>query len=50
MLILGYDASFRLSGIEQKAWFVDSTSLRKLKFECPKCILNSRNASIVSLI
>lgn len=50
MLNLGYDAYFELLWNEQKASFVNSTSLRKLIFECPKCRLNSRDASIMSLL
>ena len=37
-------------GIEQKTQFVDSTLLRKLKFECLECEPNSRDASMICFL
>ena len=37
-------------GMEHKPSFVDSTLLRKSKFECSKCKLNFRDASIMCML
>lgn len=37
-------------GIEQRSWFVDSTMLRNSKVECPECIPDARDASIMDFL
>ena len=43
-------SSYNTIGIEQKIYFVDSTPLRKIEFEYPKCKVNSKDASIMCLL